>query len=69
MARRIRIECTGAGCHIMARGNQGRDIYAADRTRELWPRTLGDACEKTGWRILAVRRSEFGNRTRTTSPR
>lgn len=53
----------------MARGNQGRDIYAADRNRELWPKTLGHACEKAGWRILAVRRSEFGNRTRTTSPR
>ena len=36
----------------MARGNQGRDIYVADRNRELWLKTLGDACEKTGCRRL-----------------
>ena len=37
----------------MARGNQGRDIYADDRDRKLWLETLGEACEKTGWRIHA----------------
>jgi hypothetical protein len=39
--------------HVMARGNQGRDIYADDRDRKLWLATLGEACEKTGWRIHA----------------
>ena len=29
----------------MARGNQGRDIYADDRDRKLWLKTLGEACE------------------------
>jgi hypothetical protein len=37
----------------MARGNQGRDIYADDRDRKLWLETLGEACAKTGWRIHA----------------
>jgi len=37
----------------VARGNQGRDIYADDRDRKLWLGTLGEACEKTGWRIHA----------------
>ena len=37
----------------MARGNQGRDIYADDRDRKLWRATLGEACAKTGWRIQA----------------
>ena len=37
----------------MARGNQGRDIYADERDRKLWLATLGEACEKTGWRIHA----------------
>jgi hypothetical protein len=37
----------------MARGNQGRDIYATDGDRELWSETLAEACEKTGWRIHA----------------
>ena len=37
----------------MAFGNQGRDIYADNRDRTLWLETLGEACEKTGWRIHA----------------
>ena len=53
MARKIRIEYVGAAYHVMARGNQGRDIYADDRDRKLWLATLGEACEKTGWRIPA----------------
>jgi len=35
MARKIRIEYAGAAYHVMARGNQGRDIYADDRDRTL----------------------------------
>jgi len=53
MARKIRIEYAGAAYHVMARGNQGRDIYADERDRKLWLATLGEACEKTGWRIHA----------------
>ena len=51
MARKIRIEFAGAAYHVMARGNQGRDIYGDDPDRKLWLETLGEACEKTGWRI------------------
>jgi len=36
MARKIRIEYAGAAYHVMARCNQGRDIYADDRDRKLW---------------------------------
>src|ERR1035437_1816616 len=53
MARKIRIEYAGAAYHVMARGNQGRDIYADERDRRLWLETLGEACAKTGWRIHA----------------
>ena len=53
MARKIRIEYAGAAYHVMARGNQGRDIYGDDPDRKLWLETLGEACEKTGWRIHA----------------
>lgn len=53
MARKLRIEYGGATYHVMARGNQGRDIYADDGDRKLWLRTLTQACEKTGWRIHA----------------
>jgi hypothetical protein len=46
----------------MARGNPGRDINADDRNRKLWLKTLGDACEKTGWRIRARLKSEASHR-------
>ena len=51
MARKIRIEYARAAYHVMASGNQRRDIYADDRDRKLWLETLGEACEKTGWSI------------------
>ena len=47
------IEYAGTVYHVMARGNQGRDIEADDRERKLRLETLGEACEKTGWRIHA----------------
>ncbi len=37
----------------MARGNQGRPIYADDSDRKMWLTTLGEACGKTGWRVHA----------------
>ena len=53
MARKIRIEYEGAAYHVMARGNQGRDIYGDERDRKLWLETLGEACAKTGWQVHA----------------
>jgi hypothetical protein len=40
MARPLRIEYPGAAYHAMARGNQGRAIYADDLDRKLWLDTL-----------------------------
>jgi len=53
MARPLRIEFAGATYHIMARGNQGRAIFDDDRDRQRFLETLGEACDKTGWRIHA----------------
>ncbi len=53
MARKVRIEYAGAVYHVMARGNQGRPIFADDPDRRQWLQTLAEACEKTGWRIHA----------------
>jgi REP element-mobilizing transposase RayT len=53
MARQPRIEYAGAAYHVMARGNQGRAIYADDRDRQRWIETLEQACERTGWGIHA----------------
>ena len=47
MPRKIRIEYAGAAYQEMARGNQGRDIYADGRDRKLCLATLDEACEKT----------------------
>jgi REP element-mobilizing transposase RayT len=53
MARPIRVEFGGAVYHVMARGNQGRKIYADDGDRQMWLATLVEAWRRTGWRIHA----------------
>ena len=53
MARPLRIEYAGAVYHVMARGNQGRAIFHDDQDRRRFLETLGEACEKTGWRVHA----------------
>ena len=53
MARPLRIEYAGAVYHVVARGNQGRPIYADDPDRKRWLETLAEACQKTGWRVHA----------------
>src|SRR5271168_3635592 len=53
MARPLRIEYAGAVYHVMARGNQGQAIFRDDQDRQRFLETLGEACEKTGWRIDA----------------
>ena len=53
MARQIRIEYAGATYHVMARGNHGQRIYADDADRKMWLESLGEVCEKTGWRVHA----------------
>ena len=37
----------------MAWGNQGNRIFADDLDRGRWLETLGEAVEKTGWRVHA----------------
>src|SRR5208282_2971201 len=37
----------------MARGNQGHSVFVDDKDRLRFLETLGEACEKTGWRIHA----------------
>ena len=53
MARPIRIQYPGAVYHVMARGNHGQAIFQDDADRQRFLETLGEACEKTGWRIHA----------------
>lgn len=47
------MEYAGAVYHVMSRGNAGQTIFANDEDRRLFLETLGDACERCGWRIHA----------------
>ena len=53
MARQVRIEFPGAIYHVMNRGDHQEAIFRGDDDRRLFLKTLGEACEKTGWRIHA----------------
>src|SRR5438552_19078513 len=53
MARGIRIEYPGAFYHVMARGNRRERIFRDDDDRRFFCETLGEACERTGWRVHA----------------
>ena len=51
MPRKGRVEYAGAIYHVMDRGNRQEAIYRSDSDRELFLRTLAEACAKTGWRV------------------
>ena len=51
MARRIRIQYTGALYHVVSRGDRGGPIFADDADRESFLKTLDEARGKTLWRI------------------
>jgi putative transposase len=53
MARSLRIEFPGAFYHVMARGNRRERIIRDDDGRRFFLRTLGEACDMTGWRVHA----------------
>jgi len=51
MPRKERVEYAGAVYHVMDRGDRLEAIFLDDGDRELFLKTLGQACERTGWRI------------------
>lgn len=53
MARKLRIQYEGAIYHVMNRGDRREDIFKDDRDRELFLKTLGETCERTGWQAHA----------------
>lgn len=55
MPRQVRIEYEGALYHVMARGNRRNRIFASPEgaDEELFLKTLGECCERTGFRIWA----------------
>jgi putative transposase len=53
MARGIRVEYPGAFYHVMARGNRRERIFRDDGDRRFFCQTLGEACERCGWKVHA----------------
>ena len=55
MPRQVRIEYEGAFYHVMARGNHRNRIFVSPdgADEELFLKTLGECCERTGFRVWA----------------
>src|SRR5882724_10821060 len=53
MPRQVRIEFPGAMYHVMARGDRREAIAQGDEDRRTFMRTLGEACERTGFLVHA----------------
>jgi putative transposase len=53
MARKGRIEFSGAVYHVLDRGDRREPIVRSDGDRAAFLRTFGEACERTGWRAHA----------------
>ena len=53
MPRQVRIEFAGAMYHVMARGDRREAIVQDDEDRGTFLRTLGEACERSGFRVYA----------------
>jgi REP element-mobilizing transposase RayT len=53
MARKLRIEYSGATYHVINRGNYRTDIFATQGARAAFMKSLGEACQRTGWLVHA----------------
>ena len=53
MPRKLRIQYPGAIYHLMNRGDRRERIFKDDADRHRFLKTLGEACEKTGWQVHA----------------
>lgn len=51
MARKLRLQYAGALYHVINRGNYRADVFASDGAKEAFLDCLGEACEKTGWKV------------------
>ena len=53
MPRKLRVQYEGAIYHVMNRGDRREPIFVDDEDRELFLKSLGQACEKTSWQVHA----------------
>jgi len=53
MARMPRVEFDGALYHLLCRGDRREAIFVDERDREIFLATLGEICQRNGWRVHA----------------
>ena len=53
MARKLRVEYEGAIYHVMNRGDRREPVFRDATDRELFLRTLAEACRKTDRQVHA----------------
>ena len=53
MGRKLRVQYPGAIYHVMNRGDRREPIFDDDLDRQRFLQTLGEACEKTDWKVHA----------------
>jgi len=53
MARKLRVEYEGVIYHVMNRGDRRKAVFRDAADRELFLRTLAEACRKTDWQVHA----------------
>jgi putative transposase len=53
MARKPGLETEGGVYHVINRGNYRGDIFRTDKARAAFLTCVGEACQKTGWRVYA----------------
>jgi putative transposase len=53
MPRKARVEFAGAAYHLLDRGDHREPIFRDEDDREIFLTTLGQVCERTGWRVHA----------------
>jgi len=49
MARPLRIECEGAGCHVTSLSNARANIYMTNSDRLMFLEVLADVIARLGW--------------------
>jgi putative transposase len=53
MPRRVRVEFPGAVYHVMARGNELREVFRDDQDRQRFLECLEEAVRRFRWRVQA----------------
>jgi len=70
MPRQLRLQYLGAMYHVMSRGNRRQKIFLDDVDRQDFIKTLAEACQKTGWQVLAPpSRTRAGERSQRSNCR